>query len=342
MGETIGERGRRMKYDLIVIGGGVAGEKGAAQAAYFGKRVALVERSPVCGGTVANASIPFNALRETALYLAGFRNRKLREIDLHVREKATLRDFLSQEHALVRDFRGRLARNLDDHSIGFFPGEASFVDPHTIRVEHRGRPPITLSADVILIACGSRPYHPPQMHVDHNGIYDSDSFIRANCMPERLSVIGAGATGCEYAGIMRLLGCQVSLIHAGDVCLPFLDFGDLGSPAAEPHGSRHRPDDVDARDRGPHGAAIHAIARRRARTRSGRDRGDGRTHRQHRRPGAGERRARARRARPPRRQRQLADRAAAHLRRRRRDRLAGPRLNLDGAGPAWRWSMRST
>ena len=37
-------------YDLIVIGAGPAGEKGAAQAAYFGKRVALVERAPHPGG----------------------------------------------------------------------------------------------------------------------------------------------------------------------------------------------------------------------------------------------------------------------------------------------------
>lgn len=34
------------KYDLIVIGGGPAGEKGAAQAAYFGKKVALIEKKP--------------------------------------------------------------------------------------------------------------------------------------------------------------------------------------------------------------------------------------------------------------------------------------------------------
>jgi NAD(P) transhydrogenase len=212
-----------MRYDLIVVGGGPAGEKGAAQAAYFGKRVALVERSPTCGGTVANASIPFKALRETALYLAGFESRKLRGVDFHLREQATLRDFLSQEHSLVRDFRGRIAANLDTHGIDVFPGQASFVDPHTIAVEHRGRAPISLSADVILIACGSHPYHPPQFQVDNNGIYDSGSFIRANCMPKRLAVVGGGATGCEYAGIMRLLGCSVSLIDAGDTCLPFLD-----------------------------------------------------------------------------------------------------------------------
>jgi pyruvate/2-oxoglutarate dehydrogenase complex dihydrolipoamide dehydrogenase (E3) component len=43
-------------FDLIVIGSGPAGEKGAAQTSYFGKKVALVEkeRLPVLGGAAAN------------------------------------------------------------------------------------------------------------------------------------------------------------------------------------------------------------------------------------------------------------------------------------------------
>ena len=38
------------RFDLVVIGSGPAGEKGAAQAAYFGKKVALVEKAPALGG----------------------------------------------------------------------------------------------------------------------------------------------------------------------------------------------------------------------------------------------------------------------------------------------------
>ena len=58
---------KRAKYDLIVIGSGPAGEKGAAKAAYFGKKVALVEQAPSYGGAVANTGVPGKAMRETAL-----------------------------------------------------------------------------------------------------------------------------------------------------------------------------------------------------------------------------------------------------------------------------------
>ena len=60
------------KYDLVVLGAGPAGEKGAAQAAYFGKRVAVVDPSPRPGGiAVSTAGIPTKTLREGAIYLWG-------------------------------------------------------------------------------------------------------------------------------------------------------------------------------------------------------------------------------------------------------------------------------
>jgi pyruvate/2-oxoglutarate dehydrogenase complex dihydrolipoamide dehydrogenase (E3) component len=61
-----------MRYDMVVIGAGPAGEKAATQAAYFGRRVAVVDRREAPGGSVVgSAGIPTKTLRETALYLTG-------------------------------------------------------------------------------------------------------------------------------------------------------------------------------------------------------------------------------------------------------------------------------
>ena len=61
------------RYDLVVIGAGPAGEKGAAQAAYFGRRVALVEMAAHPGGAGINTgTVPSKTLRETALFFSGF------------------------------------------------------------------------------------------------------------------------------------------------------------------------------------------------------------------------------------------------------------------------------
>ena len=62
-------------YDLVIIGSGPAGEKGATQAAYFGKSVALIEKEPWLGGASANTgTLPSKTLRETALFFGRGRN----------------------------------------------------------------------------------------------------------------------------------------------------------------------------------------------------------------------------------------------------------------------------
>ena len=90
------------QYDLVVIGSGPAGEKGAAQAAYFGKRVALVERDAVLGGASCNTgTLSSKTLRESALALSGFHSRELFGVDLAVRRGATVQDFLRHERRVV-------------------------------------------------------------------------------------------------------------------------------------------------------------------------------------------------------------------------------------------------
>jgi NAD(P) transhydrogenase len=131
--------------------------------------------------------------------------------------------FLSQERALVRDYQHKVLANLDHHHVDVVPGHASFVDPHTVKVEHPRRPPVLLSADAFLIACGSRPFRPSQFDFDRDGIYDSNSFIHADRMPKSLVVVGAGAIGSEYACMMALLGSSVTLIDSTATYLSFLD-----------------------------------------------------------------------------------------------------------------------
>ena len=87
-----------LTYDLVVIGSGPAGESGAAAAASFGKRVALIEKSAVVGGASANTgTLPSKTLRETALAISGLRARDLYGVDLSLRREATVADFMFHE-----------------------------------------------------------------------------------------------------------------------------------------------------------------------------------------------------------------------------------------------------
>jgi NAD(P) transhydrogenase len=215
---------KNYNYDVVVIGSGPAGEKGGAQAAYFGKRVALVEREPYLGGTAINTgTISSKTLRETALYFSGLRQRGLYGIDYNIKEGLTVGDFMYRERIVVENEWRLIKRNLERHNIDVIWGEASLNDAHTVRVRRRDGTEQELTTDIILIATGSSPHHPAEIPFDHRVIYDSDSILRMSHIPKTMAVVGGGLIGSEYASIFTALGVQVTLVESRDRLLPFVD-----------------------------------------------------------------------------------------------------------------------
>jgi NAD(P) transhydrogenase len=211
-------------FDLIVIGSGPAGEKGAAQAAYFGKRVALIERRAELGGAGVNTgTVPSKTLRESALYFSGLRQRGLYGIDYSLREGLTVQGFMHRKDAVVSAERLKIAANLTAHKIELVPGTARFEDPHTINAVDQYGAPRMLRGEVILIAVGSNPHRPPEIPFDDKFIFDSDSILTMDHIPRSMIVVGGGVIGCEYASIFTALGVAVTLVDGRERLLPFLD-----------------------------------------------------------------------------------------------------------------------
>jgi len=104
-----------------------------------------------------------------------------------------------------------------------FRGVASFVDPHTLRVTVPEGGSQELHAEVVLLATGTRPFHPPQYTFDHVRVYDSDSILLLDRVPRSLAILGGGVAGCEYASIFAGLGVNVSIIDSKERLLPWLD-----------------------------------------------------------------------------------------------------------------------
>ena len=211
-------------FDLIVIGSGPAGEKGAAQAAYFGKRVALVERLPELGGAGVNTgTVPSKTLRESALYFSGLRQRGLYGIDYSLREGLTVQGFMHRKDAVVSAERLKIATNLAAHKIELIAGAAHFEDSHTVGVVDQHGAARSLRGEVILIATGSKPHRPPEIPFDDKAIFDSDSILRMERIPKSMIVVGGGVIGCEYASIFTAMGVEVTLVDGRERLLPFLD-----------------------------------------------------------------------------------------------------------------------
>jgi NAD(P) transhydrogenase len=211
------------QFDLVVIGGGPAGERGAAQAAYFGKRVAVLERQPEPGGAaVHTGTLPSKTLREAGLFLSGYRQRDMYGVNVVVDADLTVARLLQRKDVVEHLETERIHANLERHGIELIRGEARLQGPNEIEVRGPGGDRL-LEAEFVLLATGSSPYRPPGIPYDDEAVHDADGILRIERLPSTLAVMGGGVIGCEYACMFAALGVEVHLIDPRPALLPFLD-----------------------------------------------------------------------------------------------------------------------
>ena len=220
---------------MVVIGAGPAGEKGAAQAAYFGKKVAIVERSARPGGAAAiNAWVPSKTVREAALYLTGFRHRDVYEgLSLNLDPAFAVSRLRDRSSRVIEAITDEVRDNIERHGIELVRGEARLDGGGTVEVT-TANPAArrVLHADVILLATGSRPFHPPGVPFDDPDVLDSERVLDIDRPLSSLIVVGGGAVGCEYASIFCALGTAVTLLDNAGCLVPFMDH-DISDGLAE-------------------------------------------------------------------------------------------------------------
>ncbi len=211
------------EYDLVVIGSGPAGQKGAICAAKMRKKVAIIDRKKSVGGVcVHTGTIPSKTLREAVLYLSGFRQRTFYGRGYALKDRIAMSDLIFRaESVMAREvevIKSQLRRNY----ITIVEGDARFLDANTLEVKNDEGAQL-LRGHHILIACGTRPAHNAEIPVDGKRIFDSDQVHCLEEIPRDLIVVGAGIIGLEYASMFAALGVKVTLLDQRPILLDFVD-----------------------------------------------------------------------------------------------------------------------
>lgn len=209
-------------FDLIVIGSGPAGESAAMNAVKMGKKVAVICEKQMPGGNCTFlGTIPSKALRHGVKQVLQFKTNPMfrefgdvRKVTFQQLMKHTAR-VVSEQAALRNDFYQR-------NFVPVFEGIGSFVDSNTVQVV-QGKSKTKLHADYFMVSTGARPWHPANVDFSHKRVFDSDSILDLKISPRKVTIIGAGVIGCEYASIFGGLGCKVELINPAASLLSFLD-----------------------------------------------------------------------------------------------------------------------
>ena len=144
-------------YDLVVLGSGPAGQKGAICAAKLRKRVAIVERKWELGGVcVHSGTIPSKTLREAVMYLSGFRERTFYGRNYQLKERVSMADLSFRVDAVIKRETEVIQAQLHRNHVMPIDGLGRFADPHTLEVDSaEGTKRIT--SENFLIATGTRP-----------------------------------------------------------------------------------------------------------------------------------------------------------------------------------------
>jgi NAD(P) transhydrogenase len=212
-----------MKYDLIVIGSGPAGQRAAVAASKMGKRVAVIEARQVVGGVCINTgTIPSKTMREAVLHLSGYNYRSVYGVNYRVKEKITMADLAFRVQAVIKTEVDVTEAQLSRNAIDVVHGVARFIDPHLVHVESpQGE--TTLEAGQIVIGVGTKPAVSENVPVNGKTIINSDEILGLEALPKSLIVVGGGVIGVEYTCMFAVLGVRVTLIEKRDRLLDFAD-----------------------------------------------------------------------------------------------------------------------
>ena len=207
--------------DIAVLGGGPGGYTAALHAAQLGARVVLVEAKQVGGACLNEGCIPTKTLLRSSGLAAELKQAKELGLDI------TLQDVrwdsaLKRKGRVVKMLQSGVGQLLQARGVTVVNGYGEAVSPHSISVQtESGR--VTVACEKLILATGAVPLLPPIPGIDAEVVWTSTDALSQEQVPSRLTIIGAGVIGLEFATLYAALGTKVTVIEQMPAILPGVD-----------------------------------------------------------------------------------------------------------------------
>ncbi|EGQ3272509.1 TPA: dihydrolipoyl dehydrogenase [Staphylococcus pseudintermedius] len=214
------------KYDIVILGGGIAGYSAAIRASQLGKSVAIVEKSKMGGTCLHQGCIPTKSFLKSAEVFQYVQHAD----DFGVTAEQPTFNFskvMERKNRIVdtmyQGLQGLMKRHKIDvfHGVGRLMGASIFTPQSgTVSVEYEDGTSELLPNDYVLIATGSKPMALPFLPFDQQQIYSSNDMMTLETLPQSITIIGGGVIGLEFASFFSSVGVTVHIIEAGPRILP--------------------------------------------------------------------------------------------------------------------------
>ncbi|HEX2140725.1 MAG TPA: dihydrolipoyl dehydrogenase [Candidatus Limnocylindria bacterium] len=211
------------RFDVLILGGGMS-YVGAIRAAQLGLKVGLVERDALGGTCLNRGCIPSKALLETADLLhrvsqhgAEFGLAGSDGVSLDYDALGKRRDAVVDKHVKGVEFL------MKKNGVTVIRGQGTLTGPTTVRVSGGEAGEVQVSGTDLILATGSAPRSLPGLDPDGERIITSDEALKRNDVPKRVTIVGAGAIGVEWASMYSDFGAEVTLVEYLDRVVPLED-----------------------------------------------------------------------------------------------------------------------
>jgi len=208
------------RFDLLILGGGMS-YVGAIRAAQLGLKVAVVERDRMGGTCLNRGCIPSKALLETADLLhrvteqgAEFGLTMSEQVGLDYAALGKRRDSVVDKHVKGVEFL------MKKNAVTVLRGNGVLTSPTSVHVSGGEAGELDVTATDLILATGSAPRSLPGLEIDGERIITSDEALKRNETPKRVTIVGAGAIGVEWASLYRDFGSEVHLVEYLDRVVP--------------------------------------------------------------------------------------------------------------------------
>ena len=208
-------------YDIIVIGGGPGGNNAAVQLAKYGKKTAIVERDAFGGTCLNRGCIPTKTLLSSSRLIE-----QLRSSAFGINAEGVEPDYeklLAHKNSVVETLRAGSEKRLAESGVDIYRGEGFVEEPGKVKCSSADGSVTELNGHSIIIAVGSRPLIPSIPGTELQGVYTSDSMLETLPRLSRLTIIGGGVIGVEFASIYSGLGAEVTILEAQPRILSSMD-----------------------------------------------------------------------------------------------------------------------
>lgn len=215
-------------YQIAVIGSGPGGYVAAIRAAQLGFSTAIIEKYSTLGGTCLNVGcIPSKAMLDSSEhYFNASHTFKEHGINLD-NLSADLSQMVNRKNGVVKKTTDGVAYLMKKNKIDILEGHGSFIDKNTIQVSKEGQESVTIKAEKVIIATGSKPASLPGIEIDKKKIISSTEALTLTKLPKEMIVIGGGVIGVEMASVFGRLGTKITVLEYADRLIAGMD-AELG------------------------------------------------------------------------------------------------------------------